>query len=661
AAVSTTVTGTGAFAPDTLPDKTVNALLNGGRPDALADGIRLRRASTATGSTWQEVRWKLTNTATWTWALPGGENLSSITYGTQQQTCACTTMNNGIGNDNAFNRAILWISAASMMGFAYGAQVPGVSSSSSYLAPAVNSTSGAVPFTQVWLRPEITDAQAGFTTVANSGTPAQTLSWLPQNQPQTLHWGVVNIKEVDDPDPANAAPAQALAQVGNTMFVGGKFQDVQNGAGGAQSPQAWLAAFDVQTGTWISTFRPKLDGTVFTLAAAPNGNLLVGGNFTNVNGAPHTAGLAELNPASGAVVPGFTAFVSSPRFNTARAFVRKVAVHGNWLYVAGGFNDLSGGPALATAVPQGVGRVAIATGTPDAKWKVPVDQTPIDVYPSADGTRVYLAGFFHTVDNTSGIDAVAIVDTTTGALVPGMKRPVFDQSDSTAWYQYAIAEAGNDVYIGGSQHEFQEYTRSNFSFVTGHSEQYRGDFQALLVTHGVLLGGCHCFQYDYSGTSTYPPTNYSQVNEVNWLGAYNPNGLVTNTDFQPQLGMSTNGEGIWALTVDSSGCVWAAGDIVRGAFHNNAYDWLSGFARLCSRDSTAPTKPTGFAKSGSTLSWKVSTDNSGVAPTYEVIRNDRVIATTGKHSFAAPGSGRYFVRAIDATGNRSASTTVLTV
>ena len=73
--------------------------------------------------------------------------------------------------------------------------------------------------------------------------------------------------------------------------------------------------------------------------------------------------------------------------------------------------------------------------------------------------------------------------------------------------------------------------------------------------------------------------------------AFSPNGLMNLTDFAPQSAMSSAGEGIWGITLDSYGCVWAAGDIVRGALHNGAYDWLGGFARFCSRDTTAPTTP----------------------------------------------------------------------
>ena len=172
-----------------------------------------------------------------------------------------------------------------------------------------------------------------------------------------------------------------------------------------------------------------------------------------MNGSPHTSGLAEIDPTTGQVVPNFTAYVTSPRFGAVRPYVRTVAVAGNWLYVGGGFNRLIGGPTLFTVVPEGLGRVRLSDGTPDRTWKVATDLPVVDVYPSQDGTRVYAAGFFHNVDNTPGIDGVAVLDATSGALVPGMNRPQFDQGNQHRWYQYTILEDGNYVYIGGGKHE----------------------------------------------------------------------------------------------------------------------------------------------------------------------------------------------------------------
>ena len=164
-------------------------------------------------------------------------------------------------------------------------------------------------------------------------------------------------------------------------------------------------------------------------------------------------------------------------------------------------------------------------------------------------------------------------------------------------------------------------------------EQWHGDFQVAHVYNGVIIAGCHCDVYDYSSTDSYPtPTNYWQVAPASWLMAFSPNGLTNLTDFAPQIGMSSAGEGIWGITLDSYGCVWAAGDIVRGAGNN----WLGGFARFCSRDTAAPTTPTNAKVVGTTLSWSPSTDNSGAAPQYEVIRNDP--CDCDHHSAAADGA-----------------------
>jgi hypothetical protein len=136
----------------------------------------------------------------------------------------------------------------------------------------------------------------------------------------------------------------ALAQVGNTMFVGGKFQNVQNGNGGPKTFQPWIAAFDVQTGVWNSAWRPTLDGAVWDLVAAPDGSLIVGGNFSNVNGVANTAGLAKLDPITGQVISSWNASIATPRFLGTRANVRALDIQDNWLYVGGSFNQISGGP-----------------------------------------------------------------------------------------------------------------------------------------------------------------------------------------------------------------------------------------------------------------------------------------------------------------------------
>src|SRR5690606_22095826 len=80
------------------------------------------------------------------------------------------------------------------------------------------------------------------------------------------------------------------------------------------------------------------------------------------------------------------------------------------------------------------------------------------------------------------------------------------------------------------------------------------------------------------------------------------------------------------------------------------------------RDITAPTTPADVQAvenaAGVEVSWSNSTDDREVTG-YQVLRHDRVVATvTGTYVqlSAAPTDTNYFVRAIDARGNASAST-----
>ena len=63
-----------------------------------------------------------------------------------------------------------------------------------------------------------------------------------------------------------------------------------------------------------------------------------------------------------------------------------------------------------------------------------------------------------------------------------------------------------------------------------------------------------------------------------------------------------------------------------------------------------------------TLSWTASSDASWPI-TYQILRDDRVIAVTRNRTLTVPkgGANRFFVRAADPNGNLSASTTVVVV
>ncbi len=130
-----------------------------------------------------------------------------------------------------------------------------------------------------------------------------------------------------------------LAEYGNTIFVGGKFREVQHGPGGAKVAQSYLAAFDKNTGEFIPSFAPVFNGPVHELKTTPDGKLIAAGEFTTVNGVA-AVGLVALNPTTGANDHHLDR--SGQPDAAAFAYVRAMDIEGNWLYIGGSFSKHRG-------------------------------------------------------------------------------------------------------------------------------------------------------------------------------------------------------------------------------------------------------------------------------------------------------------------------------
>src|SRR6478735_2372945 len=358
----TTIDGTGAFSPASLPTPTVDGLLNGGRMDALTDGVRLRRATNTAGTSFQEVRMHIKTYGQWSWAFGGGIYLDSISFdGTTTAISNSnwqtnTTADVQVSNDTRRVTTYPQPSHNYQGGFSLGGNVVGQNNATSYLWQYA-SENAAIPFTQVWLRPQISDADiaaAGATFAPDSGTAATTVQKLLDRNPTSLPWAVTNI------NPGTSAPTvyfyvKTFAQIGNTIYVGGKFRQVQHGQGGPTFTQSYLAAFDKDTGEWMPSFNPVIDGPVWKVKASPDGTkLFVGGEFTNVNGVANTSGLAALDPTTGAPARNWMATTSWPSGSND---VRAMDIDNGWLYIAGSFTRVAGG-ATDFVGPLTVSRLA---------------------------------------------------------------------------------------------------------------------------------------------------------------------------------------------------------------------------------------------------------------------------------------------------------------
>ena len=107
----------------------------------------------------------------------------------------------------------------------------------------------------------------------------------------------------------------------------------------------------------------------------------------------------------------------------------------------------------------------------------------------------------------------------------------------------------------------------------------------------------------------------------------------------------------------------------------NSSPFYGGFVKFCPRDAQAPSVPANVqvteAGGTSTISWNASTDNfpAGSGIKYEILRDDATLGTVVTasqltRSYAVPNltaPTRFFVRAVDVQGNRSATTAAFTV
>ncbi|MCW2831631.1 MAG: hypothetical protein JWP31_2323 [Aeromicrobium sp.] len=682
ASVASTITGPSAFFAKQLPSKTIDAVLNGGRVDQLADGIRLKRSTNQSGTTTQDLRIKLASRSRWTWALAASPGIPVASYSVNGSVTskAQTTRDMTLTTDSQRTLTSSTPSSNYVRGFLYGKNGPlGSPNDSSYLYSTVSGGHYAAPFTQVWLRPKLMTPSMGYASIPDSGTPAQAAPAIPESGALPQPWGVTGLGNGGSLD--YATEVSAFAQIGNRVYVGGNFTRVRKSDGSQQYRQPYLAAFDATTGSWISSFRPLFNNQVKALAALPNGKLAVGGQFSKLDGRTAT-NLVVLDPISGRRYSTFRATFGQTT-SGAKRWVRSLDVSGPYLYVGGGFTTYRGGTSTKTRAFRNILRVSAANGSPSTGWrpnlgagivqpngKRSVSSSVLSLDVSDDGSRVYAAGQFQ--QGYVGDDGKAAVSRP-GAAAIRTTTPATFQSWSVRYstanklrrYQQTVKRVGSRVWLGGSQHSFFSYTSSTLKLAASNITFSGGDLQAAASRGNVVYGSCHCNQWNYSGTTSYDSkaSGYRQVDRIGYVGAWDAATGSYYPEFAPTSKMRA-GEGPWALMSASDGTLWSGGDYVSVVDRDGKNQSAGGFARFAMRPHTPPAAPSSakvsLTGSTATVSWTPSATR-GVS--YEVLRNNKVVEVTGAGATSvavddSTGADRFFVRASDGQGNRSASTRV---
>ena len=340
----------------------------------------------------------------------------------------------------------------------------------------------------------------------------------------TSYWGVSGMitgTTTDDID----SEVWAIEQIGNRVYVGGRFTHVTNG--GQSYERQSIAAFNASTGVWIDTWTPDFSGAVYSLQASSDGSrLFVGGDFSEYNGI-NVKGLAALDPITGAIDWTFGARVSGGSQPTVKA----LDIEGDWLYVAGEFDALKNsgvGPDLSN-----VGRVSQTTGVVDPNFTPDViggGVWGVDASPTT--TNVYLAGTFDSVGGLIGTTGFSAVNDL-GAPVPTGFQPNTVANN----YMQDVETVNGLVFVGGSQHVLTVYNEADWSVVVSHTTN--GDNHALSTFNDPDFGGSKSTRGDglwndiNSNTSSMKVADGYTANVC--TGADETGTCATFTGFHPTL------------------------------------------------------------------------------------------------------------------------------
>ena len=265
----------------------------------------------------------------------------------------------------------------------------------------------------------------------------------------------------------------AIVIQNGVIYIGGRFTAVRPaGSSSGSVTRNHVAALSQATGQ-VLPWDPNANGTVQALAAGP-GTIYLGGSFSTVGGSSHSR-LAAVDPVSGAAVSGF-----APR---PSGTVNSLALSGTTLYAGGSFTSVNGAPRANLAAFDATNGALSTTWTPAADALVKA----VDM--SVDGTRVYAAGNFTTI-NGSSHRHVAALDPSSGSPIAsfshGLSYGVVDMAVDAGGVFIAGAGGGGNfadlnlttgatVWQGGTDGNVQAIAAlDGMVYVGGHYDNYCG-------------------------------------------------------------------------------------------------------------------------------------------------------------------------------------------
>ena len=238
------------------------------------------------------------------------------------------------------------------------------------------------------------------------------------------------------PNPADFTPniqngtAYAVTQIGNRIYVGGSFTQVKAVGAATAITRNYILAFNASTGAIDNSFYPQLNGAVYDLLPASDGqSIYVAGQFSQLGGVAHK-GLVRLNASTGALISSF-------RPPSPNGIVRNVELANGKLYIGGTWFTLGGvsRPSLAALDPS--------TGALDSSINFQFSGIhnggttlvySFDIAP--DGSRLVAIGNFDQVNGVKRHQFAVFDLTTNPATLANYYTTRFEPTCATSIQQY---------------------------------------------------------------------------------------------------------------------------------------------------------------------------------------------------------------------------------
>ena len=631
--------------------ETVNGLLGGTAVSDLDDGIMVQRAWNHRGTAYQTVRMRFPKMRDFIWPFKSAHPVD-VKFNREWWVNGGIVWS-GFGTNTGWGYVNLTASAQNKytMGWGYGPLATSWADTSSSTSYFHYNGSIINPYAEAYIRPQLRSTDASFRAIGDGGTPAEKQKDTASEFASPMSWGVTG--NLNGSYKEGNIQVQAFEQIGSTMYVGGNFTGVQKGKNGSAITSNGLAAFDATTGVWTGqTF--DFNNQVKDLVELPSGKLLAVGDFTKVNGETHV-GTVLIDPATGQIDPSWNLQVRNG--SGGRVSVKSAKVIDGRIYLAGAFTHLSGN-GVSSVYARNAGRLDL-NGTPDRSWNPEINGTVVDIDVDEADTYLYAAGFFTRIHDRVAENA-ARVETSAGATLD--QSWSFRHSYLIGKYQQAVTVGNGRAYFGGSQHSLFGYNTSDMTRTSGSiTMQNGGDLQATTRSAtGVIYGSCHCSDFTFQDAYHYLAlgNTWTRADEIQWVGGWDE-ATGRQLGWTPYRLSSQRFTGAWALEMGDDGALWAGGDFNYSYTSKTAGQWSGGFVRMPARNATAPAVPANLrASDGNSQQVTLKWSSVPGADSYQILRDDRTIATTTSTSATVPlgGNNRFFVRAVAPDGLAGAST-----